>query len=60
MNETTKGSAWAGAERRRPAEAPRFAELLMERPWRPTDKPLEATEGWLRANGYAPDRRSHS
>lgn len=32
-------------------------ELTLESAWRPTDKPLVASEGWLRANGLAPDRR---
>jgi len=35
----------------------RFDELALEQSWRPTDKTPVASEGWLRANGYAPDRR---
>lgn len=33
-----------------------WAEVLMADAWRPQDKPRES-EGWLRANGYLPDRR---
>ncbi|MBL9039053.1 MAG: hypothetical protein JNG84_11095 [Archangium sp.] len=35
----------------------RFSEIAVESSWRPTDKAPVASEGWLRANGYAPDRR---
>lgn len=38
--------------------APRHGELLIESGWRPTDKPSRESEGWLRAHGYAPDRRT--
>ncbi len=45
-------------DRRRGApKAPLFGELLIESSWRPTDPPMGASEGWLRANGFAPDRR---
>lgn len=39
------------------APAPLYGELLIESGWRPTDRPNVQTESWLRANGYAPDRR---
>jgi hypothetical protein len=34
-----------------------FGELTIESSWRPTDRAPVAAEGWLRANGYARDRR---
>ena len=47
------------ADRRRGAPpAPRFGELLIESSWRPSDKPSHQSEGWLRAHGFAPDRRA--
>jgi len=60
MNELTPTSTtWQGPERRTGASpAPQFGELLVESAWRPTDKPVSASDGWLRANGYAPDRRA--
>ena len=49
---------WPGEDRRKgkPA-APLFGELLIESQWRPGDRPPVQCEGWLRAHGYAPDRR---
>ena len=45
-------------ERRRGTPPPpKYGELLIESGWRPTDKPGIESEGWLRAHGYAPDRR---
>ncbi len=44
----------------RRGDAQRFhalGELAIESSWRPTDRAPVASEGWLRANGYAPDRR---
>lgn len=32
-------------------------DLAIESSWRPSDVAPVAHEGWLRANGYAPDRR---
>jgi len=32
-------------------------DLAIESSWRPSDTPPVAHEGWLRANGYVPDRR---
>ena len=48
----------AAMERRQgPPPAPQYGELLIESGWRPSDKPAVESEGWLRAHGYAPDRR---
>lgn len=62
MNETTaamRPTPWQGPDRRTTTPpAPLFGELLVECAWRPTDRPLGASEGWLRANGWAPDRRA--
>ncbi|MEW5742482.1 MAG: hypothetical protein AB1938_26425 [Myxococcota bacterium] len=59
MNEQKTSTPWQGPERRGGgAPGPLFGELSMESLWRPTDKPAGASEGWLRANGYAPDRRA--
>ena len=45
-------------ERRLDAPArSRFCELAIESSWRPADRAPVASEGWLRTNGYAPDRR---
>ncbi len=45
-------SALAAAERA-------FNEFVStESSWRPSDRGIVAHEGWLRANGYAPDRRA--
>lgn len=44
-------------ERRTSGTANSFGELAIESSWRPTDRAPVAAEGWLRANGYAPDRR---
>lgn len=45
-------------ERRRGAPPPpKYGELLIESGWRPTDRPAQESEGWLRSHGYAPDRR---
>jgi hypothetical protein len=59
MNEPNANTNnWQGNDRRTGAPpAPKFGELLVESAWRPTDKPVSASDGWLRANGYAPDRR---
>jgi hypothetical protein len=43
-------------ERRTP-KAPAWGELVVESSWRPTDRPVVQAEGWLIANGYAPERR---
>jgi len=49
---------WDGIERRgTPQKQERFTELSIESSWRPTDLKLEASEGWLRANGMISDRR---
>ncbi len=58
MDSTETRQFWNGVERRgaRPA-AERFDELSIDSNWRPTDKKLEASEGWLRANGLIPERR---
>jgi hypothetical protein len=61
MSETTltTSTRWHGTERRTgTAPAPLFGELLVECAWRPTDRPLGVSDGWLRAKGYAPDRRT--
>lgn len=61
MNETTasKITNWQGPERRTGnTTAPLFGELLVECAWRPTDRPVGVSDGWLRAHGYAPDRRT--
>jgi hypothetical protein len=61
MNEKNAANTttWQGPERRSGrAPAPMFGELLVECGWRPTDRPAGVSEGWLRANGYAPDRRA--
>ncbi len=34
------------------------SDLAIESTWRPTDQAPVAHEGWLRANGYAPNRRT--
>ena len=61
MSETTQTAAAPEnnlMERRQGAPpAPKYGELLIESGWRPTDKPAAESEGWLRAHGYAPDRR---
>ena len=57
MNEATL-DAFTLERRSGPPVAPMFGELLVESSWRPTDKPSVESEGWLRANGYAQDRRS--
>lgn len=58
MNEDVKPTTWQGPERRTgKGPAPLFGELSMETLWRPTDKPAGVSDGWLRAHGYAPDRR---
>jgi hypothetical protein len=44
-------------ERRAPA-APTWGELVVESSWRPSDRPKVQAEGWLIANGYAPERRA--
>lgn len=43
--------------RKGPPPAPKFGELLIESSWRPTDRPNTESDAWLRAHGYAPDRR---
>lgn len=59
MRETSEKAGWTGDERRTgDAPAPLFGELLVEAAWRPSDKPVGAFDGWLRANGFAPDRRA--
>lgn len=61
MNEknAAKTTTWQGPERRTAgAPAPTFGELLVECAWRPTDRPVGVSDGWLRANGYAQDRRT--
>ena len=35
-----------------------WSELVAENAWRPQDKPRYQTDGWLRAHGYLPDRRT--
>lgn len=44
-------------ERRQRRTASMWGELVVETSWRPTDKPKVESEGWLRANGYLPERR---
>ncbi|MBX7100296.1 MAG: hypothetical protein K1X89_21445 [Myxococcaceae bacterium] len=56
MNETSP-AAFTSERRTGTPPAPVFGELLIESSWRPTDKPSVEAEGWLRAHGYAPDRR---
>jgi hypothetical protein len=60
MNQTiAPKSPWEGPERRSGAPpSPAFGELVVQGSWRPTDRPVAASDGWLRANGYAPDRRA--
>ncbi|MCA3015372.1 MAG: hypothetical protein INH41_23535 [Myxococcaceae bacterium] len=56
---TTSTRTWDGVDRR--AETPKvplFGELLVESAWRPSDVVAAANEGWLRAFGYAKDRRA--
>jgi hypothetical protein len=49
---------WDGIDRRgETPKAPLFGELLVESSWRPSDVVPAASEGWLRAFGYAKDRR---
>ncbi len=45
-------------DRRKGRAAGQWGELVVELQWRPQDKPRFQTEGWLRANGYLPDRRT--
>lgn len=35
-----------------------WAEVVGQNAWRPQDKPRFQTDGWLRQNGYLPDRRT--
>lgn len=35
-----------------------WSEFVAENAWRPQDKPRYQTDGWLRAHGYLPDRRT--
>lgn len=51
---------WDGIDRRsgRTPSIPLFGELLVESSWRPSDVVPAASEGWLRAYGYAKDRRA--
>ena len=58
MSDTTPPSPQQSMERRRGTPPPpKHGELLIESGWRPSDKPSAESEGWLRAHGYAPDRR---
>ena len=58
-NMTKKHEETSEVERRRGAPpAPKYGELLVESGWRPTDRPQGESEGWLRAHGYAEDRRA--
>jgi|APLak6261678615_1056124.scaffolds.fasta_scaffold00312_9 hypothetical protein len=42
---------------RQGAAASMWGELVVEMSWRPSDKPKVESDGWLRANGYLPERR---
>ncbi|MFT3838404.1 MAG: hypothetical protein QM723_15575 [Myxococcaceae bacterium] len=58
MNPITPKQFWDGIDRRgSEKKESRFTELSIESTWRPTDLKLEASEGFLRANGLVPDRR---
>lgn len=45
-------------ERRQTATVSMWGEFVAENAWRPQDKPRYQTDGWLRAHGYLPDRRT--
>lgn len=57
---TDSNRRWDGTDRRSglTPKAPLFGELLVESSWRPSDVVPHASEGWLRAFGYAKDRRT--
>jgi hypothetical protein len=59
MNTIEPKQFWDGIDRRARTEKTesRFTELSIESTWRPTDLKLEASEGFLRANGLISDRR---
>lgn len=44
-------------ERRKGPPKSQLGELVIESSWRPTDRPNVESDAWLRAHGYAPDRR---
>jgi len=58
MNTIEPKQFWDGIDRRgNEKRDSRFTELSIESTWRPTDLKLEASEGFLRANGLIPERR---
>ncbi|MDP1922099.1 MAG: hypothetical protein Q8L14_38015 [Myxococcales bacterium] len=56
---TDSKRSWDGIDRRSGVvpQPPLFGELLVESSWRPADVVPAASEGWLRAYGYAKNRR---
>ncbi|MBI3184564.1 MAG: hypothetical protein HYZ28_20710 [Myxococcales bacterium] len=54
---SNEGNAERTERRKGKPSAPLFGELLIESNWRPADRPPVSSEGWLRAHGYAPERR---
>lgn len=57
MNENALNESSSLERRRTAAPVSMWGELVVETAWRPSDKP-KVEEGWLRANGYLPERRS--
>ncbi len=57
MTETTEQKPTMERRERRTPRAPAWGELVVESAWRPSDRPLVQSEGWLIAHGYAPERR---